>query len=267
MKTENVITHIVVWLTQYLEKSKCNGFVIGVSGGIDSAVTSILCAKTGKPVTVLTLPIQGNSGNVLACKHVEWLTSNFKNVYYQYADLEGTFENLEYDVINSSCLRNPNLIEDRIDLAKANSCSRLRMVALYFTATVTNSIVVGTGNKVEDFGVGFYTKYGDGGVDVSPIADLMKSEVYELGQELGVLEEIMNAPPTDGLWDDYRTDESQIGATYPELEWAMYYINMGQPHELNERQKEILNIYIKFHEQNRHKIDPIPVCEIPKELK
>ncbi len=157
--------------------------------------------------------------------------------------------------------------EDNRFLTLANTRSRLRMLTLYYFAGLNNDLVAGTGNKVEDFGVGFYTKYGDGGVDLSPIADLMKSEVYALGKALGVNDEIIQAAPTDGLWGDDRTDEDQIGASYPELEWAMEYIEAGENGELTDRQSEVLAIYNRFHNANQHKMQPIPVCEIPPALR
>lgn len=243
----NLSTNIINWLSDYLKNStNQKGFVIGVSGGVDSGLVSTLCAKTGLPTTVLSMPIhQGSDQLSRANNHIKWLCENFSNVIsYQY-DLTTIFDNFE------------NLFDPKNSHASANTRSRLRMVTLYHVAGLTNSIVVGTGNKVEDFGVGFYTKYGDGGVDISPIADLTKTEVRELAKNLGIIEEIVLAKPTDGLWEDNRTDEDQLGASYEELEWAMAY--NGDLNDLSERNLEVLKIYNKFNQQNKHKMLPIPV--------
>ena len=203
---------ITAWISDYAESNGITTLVIGVSGGIDSAVTSTLSAKTGLPTIVLNMPIhQDRKQYELSNKHISWLESNFDNVEGRLVDLTGT-----YDSFNEEMKEH-----DLSSLSLANSRARLRMTTLYAIAGSTGGIVVGTGNKVEDFGVGFFTKYGDGGVDISPIADLMKSEVYEIAKALDIVEEIQQAAPTDGLWDDGRTDEEQIGATYAELEWAM----------------------------------------------
>ena len=232
------------WLNNYLEDSQLDSFVIGVSGGIDSAVTSTLCAMTGKPTYLLSMPIHQNEDELnRAHNHMRWLGENYDNVYNCEFDLTQTYETFKLMWLN----------EDD-NLALANTRSRLRMVTLYHVATMNKGLVVGTGNKVEDYGVGFYTKYGDGGVDIAPIADLMKSEVRELAKSLNINQEIIDAPPTDGLWDDGRTDETQIGATYEELEWAMEF--EGEPQ--TKREKEILKIYNKFNTQNKHKMIPIP---------
>ena len=258
MKIKKIIDHIVQWLDDYLGKSGLTGFVIGVSGGIDSAVTSCLCAKTGKSVLVLNMPIyQAKDQISMAFANIAWLKKNFDNVKGSDVELSPVF-----DQIKSSF---PTYIQD--GLTMANTRSRLRMLTLYAFASNHKMLVAGTGNKVEDFGVGFYTKYGDGGVDISPIADLTKTQVYALGKELGIIEEILMAAPTDGLWEDNRTDESQIGASYSELEWAMQYLDSSQKGPLNERQKNIVSIYKKFHTANKHKMDPIPVCRIPENLK
>jgi len=258
MNTEIVIGYIIKWLNDYCECSGLKGFVVGVSGGIDSAVTSTLCAKTGRLVHALNMPIyQDKTQGSLAGKHIQWLENNFSNVKGIDVDLTRPFQELESTL--------PPDIQD--GLTMANTRSRMRMVTLYAFATHHRMLVAGTGNKVEDFGVGFYTKYGDGGVDISPIADLMKSEVYKLGKALGVTEDIIQAPPTDGLWKDNRTDESQIGATYAELEWAMQHEVGPGTEQLSERQKAVLSIYRKFHEANRHKIEPIPVLKIPDSIK
>ena len=258
MKTKNVIDYIVQWLDTYLGKSGLKGFVIGVSGGIDSAVTSCLCAGTGKSVLALNMPIyQAKNQMSRASAHIAWLKKKFNNVTGIDMDLSFVFEQIKRSF--------PHDIQD--DLTMANTRSRLRMLALYAFASSHKMLVAGTGNKVEDFGVGFYTKYGDGGVDISPVADLMKTQVYALGKEMGIIEDILTAPPTDGLWEDNRTDESQIGATYAELEWAMLYLDSSQKNPLNERQKKILSIYKGFHTANKHKMNPIPVCLIPEDLK
>ena len=259
MKTDQVIGHIVNWLGSYCSKAGLKGFVIGVSGGIDSAVTSTLCAKTAKPVWALNMPILQNPEQLsLAEKHIEWLEKKYPNVNSATVDLSDLFAAFKKSM--------PESVFD--DLAQANTRSRLRMTTLYAFATHHKMLVAGTGNKVEDFGVGFYTKYGDGGVDLSPIADLFKTEVYELGKNLGIIESIIEAAPTDGLWADNRTDESQIGATYEELEWAMSFeIKTGDEDILSPREKEVLEIYRKFNCVNKHKMEPIPVCMIPLDFR
>jgi len=259
MQATHLIDHIVQWLNNYLGNVNLKGFVVGVSGGIDSAVTSTLCAKTGKPTIVLNMPIHQASDQVSrSSNHIKYLQESFDNVQGLNIELTPVFEALEQTL--------PSTIQDKLTMA--NTRARLRMLTLYAVASHNKMLVAGTGNKVEDFGVGFYTKYGDGGVDISPIADLMKSEVYEIGRTLGVHEEILHAPPTDGLWDDSRSDESQIGATYAELEWAMTFDSKGGDEKrLRERQKEVLSIYRNFHQNNRHKMDPIPVCTIPDALR
>ncbi|MCF8075816.1 MAG: NAD(+) synthase [Desulfotignum sp.] len=262
MQTRKVIDHIVNWLDTYLKDSGLAGFCIGVSGGIDSAVTSTLCAKTGHPVMLLNMPIHQDPGQLSrASVHNAWLKKNYPNVTPQDLDLTPVFAGIQAHF--------PSDIQDGLTLA--NIRSRLRMLTLYAFAGHHRFLVAGTGNKVEDFGVGFYTKYGDGGVDISPIADLMKSEVYALGRDLGISEEILTSPPTDGLWEDNRTDESQIGAGYDELEWAMAYTAMTEEEKknrpLNDRQKQVIPLFEKLHSTNRHKMDPIPICEIPDHLK
>lgn len=259
MKTKQVIDHIVDWLDSYCGRSGMNGFVVGVSGGIDSAVTSTLCAKTGRQVIVVTMPIhQPPDQETLATRHIAWLEQTFGNVQGEKVDLTPLFQ--------SAAETLPARIQD--GLSMANTRSRLRMLTLYAFAGSHTMLVAGTGNKVEDFGVGFYTKYGDGGVDISPIADLLKSEVYAVATELGISQEIQQAPPTDGLWQDGRSDEAQIGATYDELEWAMNYMEDGHAAtDLTERQQKVLTIYKGFNEANRHKMVAIPVCSIPTRLK
>lgn len=252
-----VAAHIVSWLSAYLQTSNSKGFVIGISGGIDSALTSTLCALTGAPTICVTMPIRQTKAEFeRANEHMEDLQKRFANVSLQTIDLTLSFETLETALpLNSNS--HP--------LAMANTRARLRMATLYAVAQANSCLVAGTGNKVEDFGVGFYTKYGDGGVDLSPIADLMKTDVFALSEALGVVASIQNAAPTDGLWEDGRSDEDQIGASYPELEWAMCYSGDGAA--LTERQKEVLSIYNKYHRANLHKMQAIPVCLIPKDLK
>ena len=232
------------WIKSYVDQMpvKAQSLVIGISGGIDSSVSSTLSAMTGIKTIVLTMPIrQKNNQHDLSLKHQGWLIKNFKNVEAHTINLDKLFDSF------SSTLK-----EFNNDHGFANSRARLRMTTLYQVAAANKGIVVGTGNKVEDFGVGFYTKYGDGGVDISPIADCNKTEVWELGKELGILKEIIDAPPTDGLWDDGRTDEGQLGFKYEDLEDAMK--NPNSPH----RQE-----YEKIRKQNLHKMEPIPVCKIP----
>ena len=258
MNATLVNEHIVQWLKEYSAASFTTGFAVGISGGIDSAVTSTLCAMTGKRVIALNMPIrQFETEFSRSQEHINWLMSKFANVESATVNLTPVLENLEqiYD-------------KDLQDfLTMANTRARLRMTTLYAYATRYKLLVAGTGNKVEDFGVGFYTKYGDGGVDISPIADLYKTEVYALGKEQGVVSSILQARPTDGLFADGRTDEDQIGATYPELEWAMEYLRKKETYVLSERQKHVMEIYTTRHKANRHKMDPIPVCLIPEHLK
>lgn len=259
MQTQAVIDHIVQWLTRYLDQSGMKGFVVGVSGGIDSAVTSTLCAMTGYPVNALNMPIHQASDQVgRSVNHIHWLHGRFDNVVGATVDLTPAFQSMQCAL--------PEAIQD--DLTMANTRSRLRMLTLYSFSTHHRMLVAGTGNKVEDFGVGFYTKYGDGGVDLSPIADLMKTEVYALAKSMGIIDEIIQAPPTDGLWNDNRSDENQIGASYDELEWAMTFMGgNGDEQTLEPRQREVLAIFKKFNRTNRHKMLPIPVCQIPSPLK
>ena len=269
MKTEAVINHIVAWLDCYNQSATTRGFVVGVSGGIDSAVTSTLAARTGNPVLCLEMPVhQAPSQESRARKHIAQLENNFPNVSSVRTDLTPVFDQF---------VQSMPAVEDEEtrSLALANSRARLRMTTLYYFAGLHNYLVAGTGNRVEDFGVGFFTKYGDGGVDLSPIADLDKSEVYRLGKALGIIEEIMVARPTDGLWGDNRADEDQLGASYDELEWAMArtFDASGNPDregsltDASARQRQALEIYIRLHKANRHKMEPIPVCKIPRELR
>jgi len=261
MKYDIIIEEINDWLIEYLKKSKCNGFVVGVSGGIDSALTSTLCARTGYPTLCIDMPILQNENEInRAENHIKWLKKNYNNVSHITIDLNNTFETFKSSVEK---IENPNN-----NLSLANSRSRLRMTTLYYFSGIHNYLVAGTGNKVEDFGVGFYTKYGDGGVDISPIADLTKTNVFEIASKLNIIDEILKAKPTDGLWDDGRTDEDQIGATYSELEWAMVQKdNNKSPDDFTGRDKEVLKILMKFNSQNSHKMDPIPIFKVPKNLK
>ena len=232
------------WIKDYVEQmpNKAESLVIGISGGIDSSVSSTLSAMTGLRTIVLSMPIKQKSAqHDLSIAHQEWLKKNYKNVEGHTIELDGLFKSFEGTLNNFSN-----------EHGMANSRARLRMTTLYQVAAANKGIVVGTGNKVEDFGVGFYTKYGDGGVDISPIADCNKTEVWELGKELGILKEIIDAPPTDGLWDDGRTDEGQLGFKYKDLEDAM--VNPDSPHKIE---------YEKIRKQNLHKMEPIPVCKIP----
>ena len=232
------------WIKDYVEKmpSKAQSLIIGISGGIDSSVSSTLSAMTGIKTIVLSMPIkQKSSQHDLSLKHQEWLIKNFKNVEVHTLNLDKLFETFENTLSSFDS-----------EHGMANSRARIRMTTLYQVAAANKGIVVGTGNKVEDFGVGFYTKYGDGGVDISPIADCNKTDVWEMGKELNILKEIIDAVPTDGLWDDSRTDEGQLGLKYSELEEAM-----NNPNSQN-REK-----YNKIRKLNLHKMEPIPVCKIP----
>lgn len=262
MNTEKVALYIVDWLADYVKNAKLNGFVIGVSGGIDSAVTSTLCAKTGLPTLCLEMPIHQAESQINRAKnHIDWLEKNFENVSRITVNLTSVFESL------LASLPTVDNEESRF-MSLANTRARLRMTTLYYFAALHGYLVAGTGNKVEDFGVGFYTKYGDGGVDLSPIADLMKSEVYQIAKHFGVNQDIIKAAPTDGLWGDDRTDEDQIGASYDELEWAMKMKATGKTvADFSGREKDVLSIYIRLNTINQHKMQPIPVCEIPENLK
>ena len=248
MNSDKKIEYISSWLKDYVGSLNYQpaSLVIGVSGGIDSAVTSALCAKTGFKTIAISMPIKQNpSQHDLSLKHLKWLNTNFENVETITIELDKVFDIFEDTMkdFNSS-------------LAFANSRSRLRMVSLYQIAQTRKGIVVGTGNKVEDFGVGFYTKYGDGGVDISPIADCTKTDIWNMGKSLGVINEIIEAAPTDGLWDDSRNDESQLGLTYEQIEEAMENSN-----------SEYFKKYSNIRNPNLHKMKPIPVCTLPKKIK
>tara|TARA_B100001248_G_scaffold21492_1_gene14401 strand:+ start:1117 stop:1896 length:780 start_codon:yes stop_codon:yes gene_type:complete len=253
---EKVSKHIINWIQNYINESGAKGLVIGVSGGVDSALSSTLCAETGLNVLCLDMPIYQNEDQLSrSIKHIEWLKNKYSNVSSKKIELNNTFESF----VNSLPANNSNNHE----LSLANTRSRLRMVTLYYFSALNNYLVAGTGNKVEDFGIGFYTKYGDGGVDISPIADLLKSEVFSLAKYHNIIDEIIEAEPNDGLWNDNRSDEEQIGASYEEIEDAM--INLNKNDNLSKREKEVLDIFNSFHKANKHKMDPIPVCEIPKD--
>ena len=245
MEVSKKIVFIKDWILNYINSmpKQATSLVIGISGGIDSSVASTLCAMTGTKTIVLTMPIkQISSQHDLSLKHEKWLKNKFKNIESHTIELDEVFKSFQSKLSGFDS-----------EHGLANSRARIRMTTLYQVAAANNGIVVGTGNKVEDFGVGFYTKYGDGGVDISPIADCTKTEVWELGKELGILEEIIQAQPTDGLWDDGRTDVGQLGLTYQELEEAMN--NSNSTH----RSK-----YLEQRKLNLHKMQPIPVCKIPK---
>ena len=251
MNWRNVAEDISEWIGDYANKNGIEALVVGVSGGVDSAVTSTLSAMTGIDTIVLNMPIHQDRGQFeLSDRHIEWLKSKWGNVSGEVLDLSST-----YDEFCSE-------MEGLSELSQANSRARLRMTTLYAIAGSNNGIVVGTGNKVEDFGVGFFTKYGDGGVDISPIADLYKSEVFAIGKELGIIEEILDAAPTDGLWDDGRTDEEQMGASYDELEWAMKELENPSDSEMSDREREVMSLYVGLHESNSHKMAPIPVFKL-----
>ncbi len=266
MNVSAIIEHITDWLKDYASRSATDGFVVGISGGIDSAITSTLGARTGLPILCIEMPIhQPHSHISRAINHIDWLKSTYPKTHTIHVQLTGTYDQL----VDTLGIR-----EDLPghQMALVNTRARLRMTTLYYHAAANNRLVLGTGNKVEDFGVGFFTKYGDGGVDISPIADLTKTQVYALGKELGINEDIMNAPPTDGLWGDDRTDEDQLGASYPELEWAMEFDKEfdkefdGNEAVLSDREAEVLAIYRRLNTVNQHKMIPIPVCAIPEIL-
>jgi len=264
------INHIVKWLKQYAKSAKISTFVVGISGGIDSSVVSALCARAGIKTVVVQMPIRQNKKlDNRSSMQAGWLLKHFPdNVTHMSMDLTPVFAAFEKKV--DPCCGIEDDTYDTYKLASANSRARLRMMTLYQIAQCHGGIVVGTGNKVEDFGVGFFTKYGDGGVDISPIGDCLKTQVWDMGRELGLEQEIIDAEPTDGLWDDGRTDESQLGMTYPELERAMandhldracVYQTLEIP--MGREEKAQMTHYRKLRKRNMHKMEPIPVCMMP----
>lgn len=261
-QADKINTHIVNWLRDYATNAKVKGFVVGISGGIDSALTSTLCAQTGMPTLCVEMPIHQHHSQVSrGQEHIEQLKKRFPNVTSAIADLTPVFEEFKTEVPGSDN-------EATLNLTLANTRARLRMTTLYYFAGLNHALVAGTGNKVEDFGVGFFTKYGDGGVDISPIADLVKSEVRLLAQFVGVPDSILIAKPTDGLFGDDRSDEDQLGASYDELEAAMAAMTAGKTeNDFSGREKEVFKIYKKLNTINQHKMNPIPVCNIPNDLK
>jgi len=263
MNCDKVSKHIIQWINNYIQNASAKGFVIGISGGIDSALVSTLCAKTGHKTICVSLPIYQPSDQIdRAQKHIEWLKKNFPNISDRTIDLTNVFEILKEALPEDS----------KSELALANTRSRLRMTTLYSIANTQNLLVAGTGNAVEDMGIGFFTKWGDGSVDFSPIGDLLKTEVQKLSAFLGISSEVISAKPTDGLWADDRSDEDQIGASYPELEWAMGFCRAyGEIKSLsdikdfvNQRQYEVLKIYLDRHEKSAHKMAMPPICFIPE---
>ncbi|KAA0127055.1 NAD(+) synthase [Chryseobacterium sp. SN22] len=260
MQTQKIIDHIVNWLKDYALKAKVNGYVIGISGGVDSGVVSTLCAMTGLEVLLLEMPIRQKEDQVnRAQEHIADLKKKFPNVKAHAVNLTPVFETFE-QTVHEYAEGNPNK-----NLSLANTRSRFRMLNLYYFGQLHGLLVCGTGNKVEDFGIGFYTKYGDGGVDVSPIADLYKTEVYEIARGLDLIESIQNAIPTDGLWDAERTDEDQIGATYPELEKIQKEYGIKAVEDYEGRDKEVFMIFDRMHKAAKHKMVPIPICDVPEE--
>ncbi|MFK8264974.1 NAD(+) synthase [Capnocytophaga cynodegmi] len=256
MNAEKVAKHIVKWLKDYAENAGVKGLVIGISGGVDSAVVSTLCAETGLPTLCLELPIHQAESHVSRAKqHIDFLKKNYTNVSSLEVDLTPVFDQFVTQI--------PPTDKSSYEMALANTRARLRMTTLYYFAGLEGYIVVGTGNKIEDFGVGFFTKYGDGGVDVSPIADLMKSEVYLLGKYLNIPKSILQAKPSDGLFGDDRSDEDQLKASYDELEWAMLQDEKGKTtDDFSGREKEVFQIYKRLNKNNQHKMNPIPICKI-----
>ena len=262
MTPKQQIKHITKWIKTYATKNKILTLVVGISGGIDSSVVSALCARTGLPTIVVQMPIRQNRKlDNRSSMQAGWLLERYKNVTHMSMDLTKVFDAFEKNLI-PYCRENED--EARVGLGFANSRARLRMMTLYQIAQSHGGIVVGTGNRVEDFGVGFFTKYGDGGVDISPIGDCMKTAVWDMGREFGLPQEIIDAEPTDGLWDDGRTDESQLGMSYPELELAMTQAETNSGVD-NKTQKENLKIYRAIRARNLHKMEPIPVCKFDKQ--
>ena len=243
MNTKEKIDYISNWIKDYSINNNVDSLVIGISGGIDSAVTSTLSAKTGLKTFVVSMPILDHQIlNERGESHIKWLEKNFDNVKKVHVNLSEVFKSFQNALSNNNS-----------EHGYANSQARLRMTTLYQIAATNNGIVVGTGNKVEDFGIGFYTKYGDGGVDISPIADCLKTEVWDMGKQLNINEDIIKAPPTDGLWNDGRTDEDQVGLSYEQIEEAM--LNKNSPN----RKK-----YLEIRSKSTHKMVPIPVCVLPR---
>lgn len=255
---EKIASQIINWIKTYAENACVKGLVIGVSGGVDSAVVSTLCARTGLPTLCLEMPIhQAESHVSRAQEHIEFLKAHYPNVNNLKVDLTPVFDKFVTQI--------PPTDKSTYEMALANTRARLRMTTLYYFAGLEGYIVVGTGNKIEDFGVGFFTKYGDGGVDISPIADLMKSEVYKLGEYLHIPKSILKAKPSDGLFGDDRSDEDQLKASYDELEWAMLQTEQGKKaEEFRGREREVFEIYTRLNRANQHKMQPIPYCKISK---
>jgi NAD+ synthase len=262
IQVEKVNEHIVNWLKTYADNARVSGFVVGISGGVDSAVTSTLCAQTGLTTLCLEMPIHQSQNQVSRGReHIDQLQKRFPNVNRAEANLTPIYESFKTEVPKSDN-------DAKYNLSLANTRARLRMTTLYYFAGIHSLLVTGTGNKVEDFGVGFYTKYGDGGVDLSPIADLMKSDVYALGKYLEIPDSIQKAAPTDGLFGDNRTDEDQLGASYDELEWAMLEDEKDSTSDIFfGREKEVFEIYKRLNFVNKHKMESIPVCEIPNSFR
>ena len=261
MNAKKVSEHIISWLKDYAKTSGVKGLVVGISGGIDSAVVSALCAKTGLPTLCLELPIhQAQSHVSRAQEHIAFLKKEYENISDLSVDLTPVFDQFVQQI--------PQTSKTTYEMALANTRARLRMATLYYFAGLEGYIVVGTGNKIEDFGVGFFIKYGDGGVDVSPIADLLKSEVYLLAEYLGISASIRKAKPSDGLFGDDRSDEDQLKASYDELEWAMQQKEQGKiVSDFEGRKKEVFQIYERLNRINQHKMNPIPICKISDELR
>jgi len=247
---------ITNWVKKYARDNNIKSLIVGISGGIDSALVSTICANTGIKTLVVSLPIRQMENQLSRARnHAKWLLGKFENVQFIEKDLTAVFESFE-DAFSEN---------EKNDLSLANSRSRIRMTTLYQISGVNSGIVVGTGNKIEDFGVGFFTKYGDGGVDISPIADLTKSDVRDISRSIGINQEILEAKPTDGLWEDDRSDEDQMGATYEELEWAMEF--RGSLSGLTEREYEVLEMYKRLNSANKHKMNKIPVYKVSSKRK
>lgn len=262
MNAKETIDHIATWMKEYAANAHTSGFVVGISGGIDSALVSALAAMTGKRTVCVTLPIHQAASHVgRAEEHIAWLKERYANVESLDIDLTGPYDRFIRELPVTAD-------EDKQHLTNANTRARLRMTALYYVAGLNNLLVAGTGNKIEDFGIGFFTKYGDGGVDISPIGDLTKTQVYAFSDALGIVESIRVALPTDGLFGDDRSDEDQIGASYPELEWAMEQAETGaRAEDFTGRKREVFEIFLHRNRVNRHKMEPVPVCKIPSEKK